>query len=86
MKNVFYFILGISLVVLTSVTTASVMTVKPQVPKQTLVETFEDEYGLYSVEDFIESKQKSGWILKSVAGINKKNEYKSDWIVVMEKY
>ena len=86
MKNIFYFLLGISILVLTSVTTVSVMTVKPQAPKHIVVEVFENEYSLSSVKDYIESKQKSGWILKSVAGINKKNEYKSDWIVVMEKY
>ena len=58
MKNVFYFLLGIALIVLTSATTVSVMTVKPEIPKQTIVQVFEDEYLLSSIADFIKKNRK----------------------------
>lgn len=86
MKNVFYFLLGIALIVLTSATTVSVMTVKPETPKQTIVEVFEDEYLINSVGSFIKEKQKKGWILKQVFGISGETKYRTNWIVVMEKY
>lgn len=35
-NNIFYFLLGIFLVILTSATTVSVMTVKPAIPKYTV--------------------------------------------------
>jgi uncharacterized FlgJ-related protein len=85
MKNLFYFLLGISLIVLTSATTVSVMTVKPEKPKQTLVEVWEDEYLITSPADFIKEKQKKGWILKQIFGYPK-DKYKADFIVIMEKY
>ena len=40
MKKAFYFILGVSLIVLTSATTVSVMTVKPANPKYIVVKSF----------------------------------------------
>lgn len=85
MKNIFYFILGVCLIILTSATTVSVMTVKPEKPKQIVVEIFDDEYVTSSIKTFIENKHKQGWILKEIVGF-KQNDYKSDWVVVMEKY
>jgi hypothetical protein len=81
MKNVFYFILGVCLIILTSVTTASVMTVKPAKPKSVVI--FSTSDGTYDIKDFIKKKSKLGYIVKSVAGTS---QYGNSWIVVMEKY
>ena len=84
MKKAFYFILGITLVVLTSATTISVMTVKPATPKYFVVKSF-DSYGFSVTQaEYIEQMMKKGWILKSqsLAGDSR---FLSG-IVVMEKY
>lgn len=85
MKQAFYFILGITLVILTSATTVSVMTVKPSKPKLTLVKSFWLESDSEQVAEYIKNQIKNGYILKSVAGAND-GQYNSTWIVVMEKY
>jgi len=80
MKHVFYLVLGVLIVILTSATTVSVMTVKPATPKSVAV------FGGYSESEAIENiKQyiRKGYIVKSVAGTS---QYGHDWIVVMEKY
>jgi len=80
MKHLFYLILGVLIVILTSATTVSVMTVKPATPKSVAV------FGNSSEGDAIENiKQyvRKGYIVKSVAGTS---QYGHDWIVVMEKY
>lgn len=84
MKTIFYFILGISLIVLTSSTTVSIMTVKPEMPKQFIVESFNNELNPKKQEDYIREMMKKGWILKSqsLAG----HQYTLSGIVVMEKY
>ena len=81
MKNIFYFILGVCLIILTSATTASVMTVKPASPKSVLI--FSTEDGTSHVKDFIKKNSRLGYIVKSVAGTS---QYGTSWIVVMEKY
>lgn len=81
MKNVFYFTLGVCLIILTSATTASVMTVKPAKPKSVVI--FSTSDGTYDIKDFIKKKSKLGYIVKSVAGTS---QYGDSWIVVMEKY
>lgn len=83
MKQAFYFILGIALVVLTSATTISVMTVKPATPKYFIVKSFSNENYCKPQADYIREMMKKGWILKSqsLAG----RSYLCG-IVVMEKY
>ena len=81
MKQVFYFILGICLVVLTSATTDSLMTVKPSNPKEVLVLT--TDAGMGSIKRKIYHYVKSGYIVKSIEGTS---QYGHSWIVVMEKY
>lgn len=85
MKNTFYFMLGIVLVILTSATTVSVMTVKPAKPKLTLVKSFLSEIGSEQVAEYIKNQVKNGYILKSVEGANN-GKYQSTWIIVMERY
>jgi hypothetical protein len=85
MKKAFYFILGVSLIILTSATTVSVMTVKPETPKQFIIKSFIYEADSEDVAKYIKVQMKQGWILKSVEGANYSRDY-SCWIVVMEKY
>jgi hypothetical protein len=85
MKQIFYFILGIALVVLTSATTVSVMTVRPAQPKQFMVKNFIHETDCEQVGIYIKQQMKKGWILKEVEGAND-GQYASTWVVVMEKY
>lgn len=78
MKNLFYFVLGLCLVILTSATTVSVMTIKPAIPKQVIVKA------LYKRDftDFTYKYVKLGFKIHTVTSIN---EY-DDLVVVMEKY
>lgn len=85
MKNIFYFLLGLLLVVLTSATTVSVMTVKPETPKHYIIKSFPNEVGSDDVADFIKSNVTKGWILKSVSAANY-GTMNSCWVVVLEKY
>lgn len=85
MKQAFYFILGIALVILTSATTVSVMTVKPVQPKLFMVKTFVYKSDSKEIGIFIKEQMKKGWILKEVEGAND-GQYKSTWVVVLEKY
>ena len=77
--------LGITLIMLTSATTASIMTVKPLKPKLTLVKSFLLESDSEQVAEYIKNQIKNGYILKSVEGAND-GRYYSTWIVIMEKY
>ena len=81
MKNVFYFILGVCLIILTSATTATVMTVKPAKPKSVVI--FPTRNGMYAIQDFIKKESKLGYVVKSIAGTS---QHGGVWIVVMEKY
>lgn len=85
MKNVFYFILGIAVVILTSATTVSVMTVKPQPPRIYMVKNFNGLWDSNKVATYINQQMKEGWELKEVEGANQ-GQYDSSWIVVMQKY
>ena len=85
MKNTFYFMLGITLVILTSATTISVMTVKPVQPKLFMVKTFSYQEDSDGIGIFIKEQMKKGWILKEVEGTND-GKYASTWVVVLEKY
>jgi hypothetical protein len=85
MKQIFYFILGIALVILTSTTTVSVMTVKPAPPKLFTVKSFGYESDSDNVASYIKDQIKKGWILKEVEGAND-GQFASTWVVVMEKY
>ena len=85
MKQAFYFILGIALVILTSATTVSVMTVKPAQPKLFMVKTFIYKQDSKEIGIFIKEQMKKGWILKEVEGAND-GQYASTWVVVVEKY
>ena len=84
MKNVFYFMLGIALIVLTSATTVSVMTVKPATPKYFIVKNFYEYNNTEKQADFIRSMSVKGWILKSQSLAV--NQHIIHGIVVMEKY
>jgi hypothetical protein len=84
MKQAFYFILGIALVILTSVTTVSVMTVKPATPKQFIVKVFNADNYPENQAMFIQDMMKKGWILKSQSLAGKQSLLYG--IVVMEKY
>ena len=85
MKKAFYFLLGISLIVLTSAGTVSVMTVKPATPKHFIVKSFRIESDSEDVAKYIKVQMKQGWILKEVEGANYNQEH-STWVVIMEKY
>jgi len=85
MKNIFYILLGVALVILTSATTVSVMTIKPAQPKVFIVKSFTYETNSGNVARYIKDQMKKGWILKEVEGAND-GEFASTWVVVMEKY
>jgi hypothetical protein len=84
MKNVFYFVLGIALVILTSATTANLITVKPANPKYIVVKSFYDDLGSSRQANFIRDMMSKGWILRSQSLAGK--QYTLHGIVVMEKY
>ena len=76
MKNLFYFILGISLITLISATTVSVMTIKPETPKSTVV-FYEHNYK--NIPKRVDPYLKKGYIIKAIYV----ERYQ---IVVLEKY
>lgn len=85
MKNLFYFIAGVFFITLISATTVSVMTVKPDVPKSTIVKTFRTMYRMEDdIEEYINAMVKNGYVVKSVAMMN--DGSRSNGIVVVEKY
>jgi hypothetical protein len=84
MKNIFYFVLGISLVILTSATTANLITVKPANPKYIVVKSFYENLGSDVQANFIRDMMSKGWILRSQSLAGK--QYNLHGIVVMEKY
>jgi hypothetical protein len=63
MKNLFYFVLGLCLVILTSATTASVMTVKPATPKS-IVSFYDVRCNGYNVARKIKEYSSKGYIYK----------------------
>lgn len=77
MKNTFYFILGICLVILTSATTVTVMTIKPATPKITVAVSGWDTSELNSnMKPYLQR----GFIVKNIAAGD------GGRIVIMEKY
>lgn len=85
MKNAFYVLLGITLIILTSATTVSVMTVKPAKPKYFICKFFKNQSDAEEVNDFVKTQMKKGWVLKEIEGANDSKTF-STWIVIMEKY
>ena len=77
MKNVIYLILFVIGMILTSATTATIMTVKPVTPKYVDSRWFSSER---SVDEFIKEKIKQGYIVKTMT----MSQYSC--YVVMEKY
>lgn len=71
----FYFLLGIFLVILTSATTVSVMTIKPAIPKSTVCFRFNN---INELKPYI----KKGYIVKI---ISKGDEWTTGH-VILEKY
>jgi hypothetical protein len=84
MKNLFYFLLGISLIVLTSATTVSVMTVKPATPKS--IATFVGDINQCS--KYIREYSQRGYVVKFMS--QSQGQYsgydETRCLVVMEKY
>ncbi len=79
MKSLFYFMLGLCLIILTSATTVSVMTIKPATPKSTIT----IECRSHNVQSHIIKYSKSGYIFKNfIAGAY----YDYDGLLVLEKY
>lgn len=75
MKNLFYFMLGLCLIILTSATTVSIMTVKPATPKSVVYFRFTN---INQLKPYIQK----GYIVKI---ISKGDEWDTGH-VVMEKY
>lgn len=85
MKNVLYFLAGVMFIMLVSATTVSVMTVKPQMPKETLVKAFRDRLNIEeNVSKFIISKAHEGYIVKTVTMTD--DGYQQRAIIILEKY
>ena len=85
MKNLFYFIAGVFFITIISATTVSVMTVKPAVPKSTIVKSFRTMYRMEDdIEEYINTMVKNDYVVKSVAMMN--DGSRSNGIVVVEKY
>lgn len=82
MKNFIYFISGILFIALISATTVSVMTVKPEVPKETIC--FTNSYKIATSRINIYSKH--GYVVKFISGIYDHSSATEKVIVVMEKY
>lgn len=77
MKNTFYFILGICLVILTSATTVTVMTIKPATPKITVAVS---GWSTSELNSEMRPYLQRGFIVKNVtAGDGAR-------VVIMEKY
>ena len=85
MKNLFYFIAGVFFVTLISASTISVMTVKPQTPKLTIVKPIRAMFGIENdIADYVKSMVKQGYVVKSIAIID--DESWSKGVIVVEKY
>ena len=78
MKNTIYLILFIIGIILTSATTVSVMTIRPDKPKSILVDTM----NRIDVQNFTYKYFKKGYTIKSITSPNEAG----NCIVVMEKY
>jgi len=82
MKNTLLgLLLGMFLILGTAASTVSIMTVKPQTPKSTIVKSFRSIYGL---EEYVKQMVGEGYIVKSIA--MSEDKYVSRGVVVLEKY
>jgi len=79
MKNLIYFIAGVLFITLISATTVSIMTVKPQTPKSTLVFMVNS----HKAPELIKGYIKQGYIVKALS-ISDYADFQA--LVVMEKY
>jgi hypothetical protein len=86
MKNVINIVGIILLVVLTSTVNQDIMAIKPAIPKEMIVKSFQSEINSEPIALYIREKVKVGWLLKSISGTNVSTNGKSTWIVVLEKY
>ena len=85
MKNLFYFIAGVFFVTLISAGTVSVITVKPQTPKSTIVKPIRAMFGIEEeIANYVKAMVKQGYVVKSIAIIDDENWSKG--VIVMEKY
>ena len=78
MKNAIYLILFVIGMILTSATTVSVMTIRPDKPKSIVVDTM----NRIDVQNFTYKYFKKGYVIKIVTAPNEVG----NCIVVMEKY
>lgn len=86
-KNISIFLLGIfaSICIGAGISNSELLIVKPATPKSTVVKQFRSMFFLENeVSDFIRSKVKEGYILKS--SMIWDDEDWSKGVVVMEKY
>lgn len=80
MKNTIYLILFIIGMVLTSATTATIMTVKPAIPKYVITFSCENHRDMQiNINKYI----KNGYVIKTIAA---NGDYYKLYFVVMEKY
>ncbi len=79
MKNLLYFLLGLSMIILTSATTASILTIKPETPKAVFVKEYRMESDVVAA---VRKYTKAGYIVKSCNGAGSGGW----WILIMEKY
>lgn len=84
MKNLFYVLLGVLLVVLTSAATVSVMTVKPAIPKSIMTYTGDTRQCAKRIVEY----SKMGYIVKFVS--QSQGQYvgyeNTNCLIIMEKY
>ena len=78
MKNTIYLILFVLGMILTSATTVSVMTIRPDKPKSIVVDTI----NRIDVQNFTYKYFKKGYVIKIVTAPNEVG----NCVVVMEKY
>ena len=77
MKNLFYFIAGVLFITLISATTVSIMTVKPAIPKATIVVS---GWNASELNNNMKPYLKAGYIVKNLSAGDGAR------VVVMEKY
>ena len=80
MKNTIYLVFFIIGMILTSATTATIMTVKPAAPKSIITFCYEDPK---DIQININKYVKNGYIIKIIAA---NGDYHKKYFVVMEKY
>lgn len=80
MKNTIYLILFVIGMILTSTTTATIMTVKPAVPNSIITFSCENHRDMQiNINKYV----KNGYIIKIIAA---NGDYHKTYFVVMEKY